>query len=58
MVPGTLHGSLKRMLEAGLNCEGDQRIDPEVDDEPRVYDETSGADEEAFEAELPTLRRC
>ena len=28
--PGTLYGSLKRMLEAGLVKESDKRVDPEV----------------------------
>jgi DNA-binding PadR family transcriptional regulator len=29
---GTLYGSLKRMLEAGLVEESDKRVDPEMDD--------------------------
>jgi len=35
--PGTLYGSLKRLLEAGLVEEGRERADPEVDDERRRY---------------------
>ena len=36
--PGTLYGSIKRMLEEGLIVEqADQRPDPELDDERRRY---------------------
>jgi DNA-binding PadR family transcriptional regulator len=35
--PGTLYGSLKRMLVAGLVEEADERPDPELDDERRRY---------------------
>jgi DNA-binding PadR family transcriptional regulator len=35
--PGTLYGSLKRMLAAGLIEESDERPDPELDDERRRY---------------------
>ena len=35
--PGTLYGSLKRLLEAGLVEEGDERPDPKLDDERRRY---------------------
>jgi len=35
--PGTLYGSLKRLLEAGLVEEGDERADPERGDERRRY---------------------
>jgi len=35
--PGTLYGSIKRMLEQGLIQECDQRPDPELDDERRRY---------------------
>ncbi len=35
--PGTLYGSLKRLLEAGLVAEGAERADPEFDDERRRY---------------------
>jgi DNA-binding PadR family transcriptional regulator len=33
MGAGTLYGSMKRMLDAGLIKESDKRIDPEMDDE-------------------------
>lgn len=37
MGPGTLYGSIKRMLEAGLIEETDERPDPTLDDERRRY---------------------
>ena len=35
--PGTLYGSLKRLLEGGLVAESGERADPEMDDERRRY---------------------
>jgi DNA-binding PadR family transcriptional regulator len=35
--PGTLYGSIKRMLEEGLIEESDERPDSELDDERRRY---------------------
>ena len=35
--PGTLYGSLKRLLSDGLVEEGDERPDPDADDERRRY---------------------
>jgi DNA-binding PadR family transcriptional regulator len=35
--PGTLYGSIKRMLADGLIEESDDRPDPEMDDERRRY---------------------
>lgn len=35
--PGTLYGSLKRLLESGLVAESGERADPEMDDERRRY---------------------
>ena len=37
MGPGTLYGSIKRMLAAGLIEETDERPAPELDDERRRY---------------------
>lgn len=37
MGPGTLYGSIKRMLQAGLIEESDERADPEMDDQRRRY---------------------
>src|SRR5687768_7667736 len=35
--PGTLYGSIKRMVARGLIEESDERPDPELDDERRRY---------------------
>lgn len=37
MGPGTLYGSVKRMLSDGLIAESDERPDPELDDARRRY---------------------
>ena len=37
MGPGTLYGTIKRMLAAGLIEEADERPDPDLDDERRRY---------------------
>jgi DNA-binding PadR family transcriptional regulator len=37
MGPGTLYGTIKRMLAAGLIAEADERPDPDLDDERRRY---------------------
>lgn len=37
MGPGTLYGSLKRMIDQGLIEETDERPDPALDDERRRY---------------------
>ena len=43
MGPGTLHGSISRMTDAGLVRESDKRVDPEMDDERRIYCELTDA---------------
>lgn len=57
MGPGTLYGSLKRMLDAGLVKESDKRVDPEMDDERRIYYQITGAGAEALAAELERYQR-
>lgn len=52
MGPGTLYGSLARMIEAGLVRESDSKVDPEMDDERRVYYRLTGAGRSALAAEL------
>ena len=52
MGAGTLYGSLKRMLEAGLVKESDKRIDPAMDDERRIYYRMTGLGAKALAAEL------
>ena len=56
MGPGTLYGSIRRMMEAGLIRESDKRVDPEMDDERRIYYEITGAGREALGAELKRYR--
>jgi DNA-binding PadR family transcriptional regulator len=52
MGPGTLYGSLKRMLDSGLVKESDKRVDPEMDDERRIYYQLTGMGQKALQAEL------
>ena len=52
MGPGTLYGSLKRMLDAGLVEESDKRVDPEMDDQRRIYYQITSKGAEALVAEL------
>lgn len=56
MGPGTLYGSMKRMLEAGLIRESAKRVDPEMDDERRIYYELTGEGRAALQAELERYR--
>ena len=57
MGPGTLYGSLKRMLDAGLVRESDKRVDPEMNDERRIYYQITGAGSEAIASELERYQR-
>jgi len=52
MGAGTLYGSLKRMLDAGLVEESDKHVDPEMDDERRIYYQITGMGTKALAAEL------
>src|SRR4026207_2307554 len=56
MGPGTLYGSIGRMIDAGLVRESDKKVDPEMDDERRVYYKITGVGEKALEAELERYR--
>ena len=56
MGPGTLYGSMGRMMEAGLIRESNKRVDPEMDDERRIYYELTSAGRAALEAELKRYR--
>ena len=56
MGPGTLYGSLGRMMEAGLIRESDKKVDPELDDERRVYYQITGLGQAALAAELERYR--
>jgi DNA-binding PadR family transcriptional regulator len=57
MGPGTLYGSLKRMLDAGLVEESDKQVDPEMDDERRIYYQITGVGIQALAAELERYKR-
>src|ERR1700722_14304170 len=51
MGPGTLYGTIKRLLEAGLIEESDQRPDAKDDDERRRYYCLTGVGQRVVEAE-------
>jgi DNA-binding PadR family transcriptional regulator len=56
MGPGTLYGSLGRMIEAGLIRESDKKVDPKMDDERRVYYKITTLGQKALSAELRRYR--
>lgn len=55
MGPGTLYGSIKRMLVDGLIEETAERPDPELDDQRRRYYRVTGRGERVRGAELQRL---
>jgi len=55
--PGTLYGSLRRMIQAGLIRESEKRTDHEIDDERRIYYEITGLGQQALAAELQRYRQ-
>ncbi len=57
MGAGTLYGSIKRMLDAGLVEESDKRIDPEMNDERRIYYRITGVGEKVLADELERYNR-
>jgi DNA-binding PadR family transcriptional regulator len=56
MGPGTLYGSIGRMMAAGLIRESHVRPDPDLDDERRIYYAITGAGRTALSAELDRYR--
>ena len=56
MGPGTLYGSIKRMLADGLIEESDERPDPALDDQRRRYYKLTGLGERVCKAELQRLQ--
>ncbi len=56
MGPGTLYGTLKRMLEADLIEECDERIDPDLSDERRRYYRITRKGRRAAAAEAERLQ--
>lgn len=55
MGPGTLYGTIKRLLEGGLIEESDERPDPELDDERRRYYRLTGFGQRVAQAEAERL---
>jgi DNA-binding PadR family transcriptional regulator len=51
MGPGTLYGTIKRLLESRLIEETDERPDPQLDDERRRYYRLTGVGEQVVRAE-------
>ena len=51
MGPGTLYGTIKRLLAAKLIEESDERPDPQLDDERRRYYRLTAVGEEVARAE-------
>jgi DNA-binding PadR family transcriptional regulator len=56
MGPGTLYGSLGRMIEAGLIRESDKKIDAKLDDERRIYYKITDLGQTALATELERYR--
>jgi DNA-binding PadR family transcriptional regulator len=56
MGPGTLYGSLNRMIAAGLIDESDKKVDPKMDDERRVYYKITALGRAGLAAELERYR--
>jgi DNA-binding PadR family transcriptional regulator len=50
MGPGTLYGTIKRLLEAHMIEESDERPDPDLDDERRRYYRLTGLGQRAARA--------
>jgi DNA-binding PadR family transcriptional regulator len=57
MGPGTLYGSIKRMLEDGLIAESGERPDPALDDQRRRYYRLTPLGRRALEAEARRMAR-
>ena len=57
MGPGTLYGTIKRMLKAELVEETDERPDPELDDERRRYYRLTGLGAQVLDAEVARMEQ-
>ena len=55
MGPGTLYGSIKRMLKAGLIEDSDERPDPKMDDQRRRYYRLTGLGRRTLQLEAERL---
>jgi DNA-binding PadR family transcriptional regulator len=56
MGPGTLYGSLRRMIDSGLIRQSHRRIATEIDDERRIYYEITGLGQQSLATELQRYR--
>lgn len=56
MGPGTLYGSLGRMLDAGLVAEAETKVDPAMGEERRIYYKLTPTGRAALESELQRYR--
>lgn len=57
MGPGTLYGTIKRMLQMGLIVETDERPDPAIDDSRRRYYRLTDLGQQVLTAEVERLTR-
>ena len=57
MGPGTLYGTVKKMLKARLVEESDERPDPELDDQRRRYYRITGMGRYALDAEVNRMEQ-
>ena len=55
MGPGTLYGTVKRLLKSGLIEEMDERPDPELDDERRRYYRITGFGARVLDSEISRM---
>ena len=56
MGPGTLYGSIARMIESSLIRESDKKVDPRLDDERRIYYAITRLGQVTLAAELDRYR--
>ena len=56
MGPGTLYGSLGRMIDAGVIRESAKKVDRQMDDERRVYYKITALGRKTLAAELERYR--
>lgn len=56
MGPGTLYGSIGRMIAAGLISESEKKVDPKMGDERRIYYKITGLGQKALDTELERYR--
>lgn len=57
MGPGTLYGSIKKLVEQGLIEETEGRVDPALDDQRRRYYRLTAIGQKVCDAEIQRLTR-